>query len=66
MIEPKSTEIGRRVVYYDKDRNARYGTIYSFNNHYVFVLFKGEYTSEAIKRTDLFWSSIKGDLNYGN
>jgi hypothetical protein len=62
MIDPTSTDIGRKVIYtgnrYPGGRPEE-GVITSYNNHAVFVRYGAEYGAKATSREDLEW--ILGD-----
>jgi len=59
MIEPKPTDIGRKVIYREHGdfpgRKVEEGIITSFNASYVFVRYAG-ITSAATLREDLEWA----------
>lgn len=61
MIEPKSTDVGRAVIYrpewqrYRKLDGER-GVITSSNDAYVFVRYGDETGSKATRREDLEWA----------
>jgi hypothetical protein len=62
MIEPTAEDIGRMVVYtgnrYPSGKRED-GVITSFNDHCVFVRYKGDHFSKATSRQDLEWISRK-------
>jgi hypothetical protein len=54
MIEPTPSDIGRRVIYQANHQGLlEYGTITSYNPHYVFVLFNYTKQNVACRREDL-------------
>jgi len=59
MIEPKPTDIGRKVIYREHGdfpgRKVEEGMITSFNASYVFVRYAG-IASAATLREDLEWA----------
>jgi hypothetical protein len=56
MIEPADADIGRSVIYHDKNTGqSEEGFIKSFNEHYVFVHYIGRNVM-ATRREDLEWS----------
>jgi hypothetical protein len=61
MLNPDVTpaDIGRRVIYREPidhpGRKTEIGVISSFNEHYVFVRYRG-ITSAATRRDDLEWA----------
>lgn len=59
MINPTEQDIGRGVVYQASYPNAprEDGTITSFNDHCVHVLYTSKMHSQATSRCDLQWLS---------
>ena len=59
MINPTEADIGRRVVYrrYPHYCKTEEGVITSFNDHYVFVSYGGQCTSQATARENLEYIS---------
>ena len=55
MIEPKSDDVGRTVIYRPWDRPEE-GVITSFNDHYIFVRYGADKNSKATRREDLKWA----------
>jgi hypothetical protein len=57
MIKPTVEDVGRMVIYRDMGAGKiEEGAITSFNDHYVFVRYRG-ITSAATRREDLEWSN---------
>lgn len=62
MLDPDVTQgdIGRRVVYREPidhpGRKVETGVVSSFNQHYVFVRYRGGLTAAATRREDLTWA----------
>lgn len=60
MIEPTEADIGRGVVYTGNrypDGKLEDGEITSFNEHSVFVRYRGDRHSKGTAREDLEWLS---------
>ena len=57
MIKPTDNDIGRKVIYNVGHKGAKneYGTISSFTEFYVFVLYGNSYNGIANKRENLRW-----------
>jgi hypothetical protein len=56
MIEPKQTDVGRKVTYrVDPNAKVEEGVITSFNERYVFVRFGREERSAVTTREQLEW-----------
>lgn len=55
MIQPRHTDIGRRVIYRSRGKMEE-GWITSFNDNFVFVLYHAGDTSAATRRQDLDWA----------
>lgn len=56
-IDPKRTDVGRRVLYCPYVGAApEPGVITSFNDAYVFVRYDGDAFSKATDRADLEWA----------
>ena len=54
MINPKQTDVGRRVVYRPPGAAPRYGVISGVNNRpRIFVRFRGEHYSRQVNPADL-------------
>lgn len=61
MIDPTPADIGRAVVYRDRDLFLREdGVITSFTESYVLVRYGTDSTSRATRRRDLEWQA--GDV----
>ena len=59
MIEPKPSDIGRKVIYLvHSDANAVQGVITRFNAKYVFVRFGKEEESVVTTRDQLEWKIV--------
>lgn len=58
MIEPRTEDIGRKVVYRDMGGRGKLeeGVITSFSEFYVFVRYGANTTSAPTNRKDLEWS----------
>lgn len=56
MVEPSESDIGRMVIYRSGHGGDEEGVIISVNSEYVFVRYKGQYTSAATRREDLEWA----------
>lgn len=54
MIEPTGEDIGRQVAYLNGHASGQ-GVVTSFNEHVVFVLYRGDIASKATRREHLFW-----------
>ena len=60
MIEPKQSDIGRKVIYLvHSDANAVLGVVTRFNAKYVFVRFGEEEKSVVTTRYELAWMDVK-------
>ena len=60
MIEPKQSDIGRKVIYrVHFDAKAEKGVITSFNEKYVFVRFDKEEQSAVTTREQLEWQDAR-------
>jgi hypothetical protein len=60
MIEPKQSDIGRKVIFLvHGDANAVVGVITRFNAKYVFVRFGEEEKSVVTTRFELAWMDVK-------
>ena len=58
MVDPKQSDIGRKVVYRDRGgHKVEEGVITSFNDHCVFVRYGTNCTSAGTRREDLEWVS---------
>lgn len=58
MIKPTKSDIGRRVMYMGYPR-AELGTIKSFNERFVFVLYDGDLQAKATYPEDLNFTDGK-------
>lgn len=56
MINPKESDIKRRVIYNKGQGNQEEGVITSFNDSGVFVRYGSELHSKHTRREDLTWS----------
>lgn len=56
MIQPKQSDIGRKVIYQGGAGEPEEGIITSFNDAFVFVRYGAKYNSEATSRKDLHWA----------
>lgn len=60
MINPTADDIGRKVVYQDRNGyKIEEGVITSFNDHCIFVRYGAQSTSAGTRREDLNWSNPK-------
>ena len=59
MIEPKQSDIGRKVIYRVHSAEAVEGVITSFNEKYVFVRFGKEEESAVTTREQLEWQDAR-------
>lgn len=55
MINPTTADIGRAVIYRHRGQAKEFGSITSFNEKYVFVLYEGAAHAAATNRLDLEW-----------
>jgi len=61
MIQPIQNDIGRQVIY-ETHEGGELGTITSFNERIVFVLYRGDVYPKGTSRTKLHWQHWeKGD-----
>lgn len=63
MIDPKNSDIGRKVVYRDSSGHVvEEGVITSFNDTCVFVRYGGDTHAKGTRREELEWiNPIAGD-----
>ena len=59
MIEPKQSDIGRKVIYRVHSAEAVEGVITHFNEKYVFVRFGKEEKSVVTTRDELEWKDSR-------
>ena len=60
MIEPKQSDIGRKVIYrVHGNAKGEEGVITRFNKKYVFVRFGGEEESAVTTREQLEWEDAR-------
>ena len=60
MIEPKQSDIGRKVIYRaQSNARAEEGVITRFNKKYVFVRFSQEEESAVTTRGELEWMDAR-------
>lgn len=58
MIQPTEADAGRTVEYLDRNRMTavpEQGVLKSWNEHYAFVLYGGDYQAKATAFADLRW-----------
>lgn len=62
MIEPTGDDMGRAVLYTALDGSREWGVIVRFNDHGVFVRYRGKGPgAQSTRREDLEWVDGKGD-----